>query len=124
MIFHTYELQLLQALVGKLKYIGHGILPPAELLASRLQYYVGELRVSHLTIANNELKSIQKLMPSLFYNAPAVKFDSDTSHAFLIAFSEASTGSNYYRQNGYISGLLLPTGGINLFHPLDWHSLK
>ena len=118
------ELRLLQKLAGKLNYLGHGILPPAWLFASRLQQFVGNLKVSHLFIANNALRSLKRLSPSLCYHSPANKLDLCDSNVSVFAFSDASTGNTPYGQTGYISGLLLPTRGKHAFYVLDWHSSK
>ena len=118
------ELRIIQKIAGPLNYLGHGILPPAWLFASRLQQFVGNLKVSHLFIANNALRSLKRLSPSLCYQSTANKLDLCDSNVSVFAFSDASTGNTPYGQTCYISGLLLPTGGKNAFHVLDWHSSK
>ena len=90
------ELRLLQGLAGKLNYVGHGILPPAALVASQLQQKVGDLRVKHLCMGNNALRLVKKLKPSLYYIAPPTGFTSAPSTATLVAFSDASTGTTSY----------------------------
>ena len=116
------ELRSLQALAGKLNYLGHGILPQASLVASKIQQFVGDLRVHHLSQANAALFQIKRLEPTLLYRAPSRPGFS--KKAYLLSFSDASTGTGSYGQTGFVAGLLLPAGGIAPFHCLDWHSSK
>ena len=115
------ELRSLQALAGKLNYLGHGVLPQASLVASKLQKFVGNLRVKHLWQANAALFQLKRLEPSLLYKRPFRSFGDDS---YLLTYSEASTGSSSYGQTGFLSGLLLPAGGSAIFHCIDWHSSK
>jgi len=87
------ELTALQSLAGKLNYLGHGVLPPASLAASKMQQNVGDLRVHHLQQANASLHHIKKLDPSLTYQALSSPLDVDNlSSSYLLSFSDASTG--------------------------------
>ena len=96
------ELRALQALAGKLKYLGHGILPQASLVASKLQ--------------------LKRLDPSLIYKAPSQPGLPGLTH--LLTFSDASTGTSSYGQTGFLTGIFLPTGGSSCYHCVAWHSSK
>ena len=117
------ELRSLQALAGKLNYLGHGILPQASLVASKMQQFVADLRVSHLCQANTALSQLRRLRPSLLYKSSRSR-PGLPPHSFLLTFSDASTGNSSYGQTGFLSGLLLLAGGTAHFHCVDWHSSK
>ena len=109
------ELRSLQALAGKLNYLGHGILPQTSLVASKMQQFVADLRVSHLYQANTALSQLRRLCLSLLYKSRR-SHPGLLPHSFLLTFSDASTGTSSYGQTGFISGLLLPAGRTAHFH--------
>ena len=59
------ELNHIRSLAEQLNFLGHGVLPPASLVASNLQQFTSDLRVDHLRQANSALHLLKKLNPSL-----------------------------------------------------------
>ena len=64
------ELTALQSLAGNLNFLGHGVLPQACLVASKMQQNVGNLRVKHLQQANTALHLLKRPPSSLRYRSP------------------------------------------------------
>ena len=114
------ELTRYQELAGQLNFLGHGILPQAGFAASYLQQFLGFLRVSHLVEGNKVLHEITSLKPKIKYIRPS----SLTGMPRYLCFSDASQGSNWYGQMGYLSGMHLSAGGEHIYHLVDWHSAK
>lgn len=95
------ELKELQSLAGKLNFLGHGVLPPAALVASLMQQNVGNLRVHHLKEANAALHHLKSLTPQLHFRAPPVPMlNRGMKGLSLLSFSDASTEISSYRTNG------------------------
>lgn len=113
------ELREFQSLTGKLNFLGHGALPLASLVASKLQQCVSQLRIKHIRQLNSALRHLKGLSPSFVYTAPSQAVKS-TSELTLVSFSDAATGNSSYDQTGFISGLVVNAK----FYALDWHSSK
>ena len=107
-------------LAGQLNWLGHGALPQASFVASRIQQYTGDLRVKHISEANQMRFALKKLKPTLTYKSP--RYTEETlKNSSILTFSDASQGSTTYGQTGYVSGILFPG---NIYHIVDWHSSK
>lgn len=107
-------------LAGQLNWLGHGVLPQASFVASRIQQYTGDLRVKHISEANQMLFALKKLNPTITYKAPG-NTEEIIGNTTILTFSDASQGTTTYGQTGYVSGILFPN---NIYHVIDWHSSK
>ena len=114
------ERKLFLGLTGQLNWLGHGSLPQASYISSKLQEYTGDLRIKHMCEANQLLRSISNLEPTIFYKSPQNP-TSNLSNSSVLTFSDASQGKTTYGQTGYVTGIHFPD---NLYHILDWHSSK
>lgn len=109
------------SVTGSLNFLGHGVLQQAFFAASYLQQRISKLRVWDLLLANQVLREVRSLTTVIHY----ARLPSLYLLPRYLAFSDASQGKTSYGQTGYVSGLLVPSGGgRSIYHVLDWTSAK
>lgn len=115
------ETQAFRSLAGTLLYLGQAVLPQACLVASKMQQRIGSLHVSDMLDANQMVKELLSLQPSLLFLSSVEDF-----HATLITLSDASHAGLHevYGQTGLISGIKVQCFKGNYFHPITWTSHK
>ncbi len=57
------------SVIGKLNFLGHGVLPVAAYVASHYQKRIGRLTCGDMRELNSALKEVQNLQPCLLYLA-------------------------------------------------------
>lgn len=113
------EVTAFKALAGSLNFLGHGVLPQASFAASYLQQHSARLLVETLVTANKVLAEIKSLDPCMKFISP-----SSLHNPSYLAFSDESTGMGSYGQTGYVSGIFLLAGDVQIYHVIDWLSSK
>lgn len=99
-----------RSLAGTLMYLGNAVVPQAALDTSLVQERLERLKVSHLLEANEALREILALHPSIRYSAPEA-----TNEARVQTLSDASHGGAEcdYGKAGRLSGPLIEgSGGV------------
>lgn len=102
------ELHDLRERAGKLTLLGHAVLLPACLVAKMLQELTPDLCVHHLALANNKMRALKNLQPTLTFICPSKP--PATSQCIIQTFADASTGSAAYGLIVVVPGFLLPSG--------------
>lgn len=117
------EMAEYRSLAGTLVYLGASVLPPAAYVVSAMQQKVGRLTVSHLVEANDMLREVLQLDPSIRYRKP-----DGIIAAKLVSFSDASHGGKDrdYGQTGGIIGIKIEdqSGSRKIYHVINWTSHK
>lgn len=100
-------------LAGTLLFLGQTVLPQACLVASKMQQQLGSLRITHIVDANQTVREMMKLSPSICFRKP-----SHISNIGVTTLSDAShCGRNEtYGQTGVINGLKIQCTNEVLFH--------
>ena len=118
-----HEISQFRSLAGALLWLGKGVLPPAAYASSNMQQIFSLLKVGHIVEANETVRDIRKLDPTIVYHSPG-----NVANAILSTFSDASfniTARKSYGQTGLVSGVRTTMqDGSELFHILDWVSTK
>ena len=119
------KLTALQSLARKLNFLGHGVLPQACLVASKMHQNVGSLRVKHFQQANTALYLLKRIPCALQYRLPLSTLKSDDMEDLSpLSLAGASTGRSSYGQGGFVTGLTMRRNNSRVYHVLDWHSSK
>lgn len=108
-----------KVLAGSLNFLGNEVLPQALFAGSHLQQMCRRLMVKDWVTTHKVLPEVRSLYPSIWFNA-----SSDLSLPIYLACSDAQIGSGSYGQNGYVSGISLPSGGRGIYYVIDWLSCK
>ena len=117
------ETTLFRSLAGTMLWLGKGVLPPAAYASSAMQQRLSNLKVGHVIEANDMVRDIKKLDPTLFFRqADQVK------QAWVTTFSDASfniSSRKSYGQTGVICGIRTTMNeGSEQYYVIDWVSTK
>lgn len=117
------EITAFRSLAGTLLWLGKGVLPPAAYASSTMQQKISMLKVGHLLEANEIVRDIKKLQPTLLFRRTG-----NVTKAMITTFSDASfniTSRKSYGQTGLVLGVRTTMDdGYEMFHMLDWVSTK
>lgn len=110
-----------RALADSILFLGEAVLPQATMMTSFLQQKIGQLKVKHLVEANDMLKHLLKLRPIIMFIKPV-----QPRNASIVRYSDAShfNGERDYGQTGVRSDLKVYDGLMEIYHLIDWASLK
>lgn len=113
------EVSTYRSLSGVLAWIGYATLPEAALASSLLQQRKSRRTVSDLCEANNMLKKLKKLNPSIYYEKPQRRKATATYSFSHAAFSISKSQS--YGQTGIINGLLFSSHSTDapIYHAIN-----
>lgn len=118
------ETTLYKGLAGGLVWLGSGAIPQASFVASNMQQKLGCLKVCHLHEANNMLREILSLTPSILFRSPLGHVIIAQVHTFSDAAFNICK-AQHYGQTGMIVGIFFETATQKqLFHLIDWTSHK
>lgn len=110
------ETTLYKDISGSLIWLGSCVLPQASFIASTMQQKLSCVKVCHIREADNMLKEILSLTPSILYRSP----EEAVTRARVYTFSDSACNigkSQCYSQTGTITGIYF--GTTKLYHIID-----
>lgn len=120
------EIRAYQGLTGNLKFLGHGVLLLASVVASEMQQHVKNLKVSHVRQLNAALVDIRSHNPSITFKAPEslLSLPSIAEFRQVLRLSDAASSTSPYGKTEALASISLRSKSNTIYHYIDWNSAK